>query len=71
MKILVELPDDKAKSFLEMLKKLTYFKTEKLNREDEEFYEGLKEVEEINLAKQGKIKLKSAKELLYELCGRN
>lgn len=68
MKLLVEVPDDKAKSFLEMLKKLTYVKTEKLNRKDEKFYEGLKEaVEEVNLAKQGKIKLKSAKELLDEL----
>lgn len=68
MKLLVEVPDEKAKSFLEMLKKLSYVKTEKLNRKDEEFYEGLKEaVEEVNLAKQGKIKLKSAKELLDEL----
>jgi CRISPR/Cas system-associated protein Cas10 (large subunit of type III CRISPR-Cas system) len=68
MKLLVEVPDEKAKSFLEMLKKLTYVKTEKLNRKDEEFYEGLKEaVVEVNLAKQGKIKLKSAKELLDEL----
>lgn len=68
MKLLVEVPDEKAKSFLEMLKKLTYVKTEKLNRKDEEFYEGLKEaVEEVNLTKQGRIKLKSAKELLDEL----
>lgn len=68
MKILVEVPDEKAKSFLDMLKKLTYVRTERLNRKDEEFYEGLKEaVEEVNLAKQGKIKLKSAKELLDEL----
>lgn len=68
MKLLVEVPDEKAKSFLEMLKKLSYVKTEKLNRKDEEFYEGLKEaVEEVNLAKQGKIKLKSAIELLDEL----
>lgn len=68
MKLLVEVPDEKAKSFLEMLKKLAYVKTEKLNRKDEEFYEGLKEaVEEVNLAKQGRIKLKSAKELLDEL----
>ncbi|MFN3997455.1 hypothetical protein [Algoriphagus sp.] len=68
MKLLVEVPDEKAKSFLEMLNKLSYVKTEKLNPKDEEFYEGLKEaVEEVNLAKQGKIKLKSAKELLNEL----
>ncbi len=68
MKLLVEVPDEKAKSFLEMLKKLTYVKTEKLNREDEEFYEGLKEaVEEVNLIKEGKKKGKPLFEFLNEL----
>jgi hypothetical protein len=68
MKLLVEVPDEKAKSFLEMLKKLTYVKTEKLNRKDEEFYEGLKEaVEEVNLIKEGKKKGKPLFEFLNEL----
>jgi hypothetical protein len=68
MKLLVEVPDEKAKSFLEMLKKLTYVKTEKLNRKDEEFYEELKEaVEEVNLIKEGKKKGKPLFEFLNEL----
>ncbi|SEF83815.1 hypothetical protein [Algoriphagus boritolerans] len=68
MKLLVEIPDEKAKSFLEMLKKLTYVKTEKLNRKDEEFYEGLKEaVKEVNLIKEGKKKGKPLFEFLNEL----
>jgi hypothetical protein len=68
MKLLVEVPNEKAKSFLEMLKKLTYVKTEKLNRKDEKFYEGLKEaVEEVNLIKEGKKKGKPLVEFLNEL----
>ena len=68
MKILVEVPDQKAKSFLEMLKKLTYVKTEKLNRKDEKFNEGLKEaVDEVNFIKEGKKKGKPLIEFLNEL----
>ncbi|HSF55519.1 MAG TPA: hypothetical protein VLA71_17315 [Algoriphagus sp.] len=68
MKLLVEVPEEKASFFLELLQQLDYVKAKKLRRKDEEFYEGLREaVDEVSLAKQGKLKLKSARELLDEL----
>ncbi len=69
MKVLLEIEDDKAPALLEVLKGLKYVKTKKIKKSKKEaVLEGLKEaIEEVKLAKEGKIKLKSAKELLDEL----
>lgn len=68
MKLLIEVPEEKASFFLELLQQLDYVKAKKLGRKDEDFYEGLREaVDEVSLAKEGKLKLKSARELLDEL----
>jgi len=67
MKVILDVKDDKASFFMELLKNFSFVKTKPLTKKDE-FLEGLKEsVEQVKLAKQGKIKLKSAEELLNEL----
>lgn len=68
MKILLEVKDSKAGFLLELLNSLPFVKTKPLPDSKEQILTDLKEaVKEVNLAKQGKIKLKSAKELLNEL----
>lgn len=69
MKVLLEIEDKKAPALMEILKDLKYVKARRIKETKKEaFLKGLKEaVEEVKLAKQGKIKLKSAKALLNEL----
>lgn len=68
MDFLVKVEDKKATFFLELMKNLRPVKVEPLNPEKAALIKGLKRaVEEVNLAKQGKIKLRSARELLREL----
>ncbi|OIQ95984.1 hypothetical protein GALL_219810 [mine drainage metagenome] len=69
MKILLEIEDKKAPALMQVLNDLKYVKTKRIKEtKKEEFLKGLKEaVQEVKLAKQGKIKLKSAKEFLNEL----
>jgi len=68
MKLLLDIKDSKALSLLEVLKGLSYVKTELLTPTKARFLKGLKDaVEQVNLHKQGKIKLKSARQLLDEL----
>lgn len=69
MKVLLEIEDKKAPALLRVLKDLKYVKAKKVKHSRKnEILEGLKEaVEEVKLAKQGKIKLKTAQELLNEL----
>jgi hypothetical protein len=68
MKILVDIKDSKADFILELLKNFPYVKTKKLLPTKAEFLEELRDsVKEVSLAKQGKIKLKSAKDFLNEL----
>ena len=68
MKVLLDIKDDKASFFLEVLKNFSFVKAETLTPSKAEFLKDLKEaVTEVTLAKQGKIKLKSADQLLDEL----
>jgi hypothetical protein len=68
MKLIVEVEDQKADFFLELLKQLKFVKVKPLTPYKTEILEGIKEaVEQVNLAKEGKIKLKSARDLLDEL----
>jgi hypothetical protein len=65
MKLIVEVEDQKADFFLELLKQLKFVKVKPLTPYKTEILEGIKEaVEQVNLAKEGKIKLKSARDLL-------
>jgi len=69
MKVLLEIQDDKAPALLEVLDGLPYVKTERISDEKKDaFIADLKEsVKQVNLAKKGKIKLKTLDELINEL----
>jgi len=69
MKVLLEIEDKKAPALMEVLKGLKYVKTKRIKETKKEaFLKDLKEaVEEVKLAKQGKIKLKTFDEFLNEL----
>jgi hypothetical protein len=68
MKVILDLPDNRAMSLLEVLKNISFVKVETISTEKATFFNELKSsIEEVVLAKQGKIKLKSADELLNEL----
>ncbi len=68
MKVLLDIKDKKAAFFMELLKSFSYVKTQPLTPQKAQFLKELKgSVDEIILAKQGKLKLQSAKEFLHEL----
>lgn len=68
MKILLDIKDDKAGFIIELLNNFKFVKAKPLTPYKAEVLEGLKEaVDQVNLSKQGKIKLKSARQLLDEL----
>jgi hypothetical protein len=68
MKVLVEIPDNKADFFMEVLKSFSFVKSRTLSPEKAQVLLELKEaVENLNLVKQGKLKARPAKELLHEL----
>jgi len=69
MKLLLEVEDKKAPALLEVLRGLNFVKTKRIKKDKKErVLKGLKEaIEEVKLAKEGKIKLKTAQELLDEL----
>ena len=68
MKVLLDIQDDKAPALLEVLKGLSYVRTEKVNDKKAKFLEGLKEaIADVKLIKAGKLKGRPAKELLDEL----
>ncbi|MDH5400269.1 MAG: hypothetical protein OEX02_19100 [Cyclobacteriaceae bacterium] len=68
MKILLDIKDDKAAFIIELLSNFKFVKTKPLTPYKAGVLEGLKEaVEQVNLSKQGKVKLKSARQLLDEL----
>jgi len=68
MKVLLDIRDNKAAFIMELLKNLSFVKTNVLTPSKAQFLKELKEsVEEVKLAEEGRIKLKSADELLIEL----
>lgn len=68
MKVLLDIKDNKATHLLEVLKGLSYVKTIMLSDEKALLIEEIKEaVDNLALARKGKLKLKSARELYNEL----
>ena len=68
MNFLVTVEDSKAPFFLELMKNLRVVKTKRLTPENAAILEGLKNaIEEVKRAREGKIKLKSARAFLREL----
>lgn len=71
MKVMLEIEDKKAPALMEVLNGLKYVKATPVKaklKSKEKFLKELQEsVEEVKLHKAGKVKMKSAKELLDEL----
>lgn len=68
MKILLDIPDNKAASLMEVLKSISYVKTTQLTEERALLLEEIREaVEEMKLIKAGKKKARHAEEFLNEL----
>lgn len=68
MKVILDVKDSKADFVLELLHSLSFVKTETISTTKALFLKELKSsVNEVILAKKGKIKLKTADQLLNEL----
>ena len=68
MKVLPDIPDHKVASWIEAFGGISYLKAQTLTPYRAQVLEDLKEgVEQVKLAKQGKVKLKPARKLLNEL----
>ena len=69
MKVLIDIKDNQAPFAMEVLRSLSFVKkVNPISSEKEELWMGLKaSANEVKLHKQGKLKLKTAQELLNEL----
>ena len=68
MKVILDIPDNRAASLIDVLKSISFLKIETIAPAKAKFFNELRSsIEEVVLAKQGKIQLKSADELLNEL----
>jgi len=68
MKIILEIPDNKASSLLEVLKSISYLKVKPLSDQKALLMEEIREsVEEIKLIKSGTKKARNAEDFLNEL----
>ena len=68
MKVLLDIKENKADFVMELLQNLKFVKAEPITRGKEQFLREFKaSVDEVKLAKKGKIKLKTADQLLDEL----
>jgi hypothetical protein len=72
-RIVIDIPDNKIDFFLELVKNLGFISEvkaegKKLTRKQQEFIDDLKQsIKEVELHRQGKIKLQTASEFLNEL----
>ena len=68
MKVLLDIKDDKAIHLMEVLKSLPFVKAKTISDEKALLIEEIKEaVDNLNLVRQGKMKARSAKDLLNDL----
>jgi hypothetical protein len=68
MKVLLDIKNNKSVHLLEVLRGLSYVKTMTISNEKAILIEEIKEaVDNLTLVRQGKLKAKSAKDLLNEL----
>jgi hypothetical protein len=68
MKILLDIPDNKATSFMEVIKSISYVKAKPLTESKAKLMSEIKEaVEEMKLIRAGKKKARNAEDFLNEL----
>jgi len=71
MKLLIDIADNKVAGFMEIMKSYSYVKAEPISAPDAELLEEIKEIKKafknVEKIKAGKLKGRSAEELLNEL----
>jgi hypothetical protein len=68
MKVLLDIPDDKASSLMDVLRSISYLKTKPLTDTKAQLIEEIREaVEEMKLIRAGKKKARNAEDFLNEL----
>ncbi|MBK7856598.1 MAG: hypothetical protein IPJ79_18410 [Bacteroidetes bacterium] len=68
MKLLLDIPDNKAKSFIEVLRSISFVKAKPLTDSKGLLMEEIREaVEEMKLIRKGKKKARNAEDFLNEL----
>ena len=68
MKLILDIKDSKAEFFIEMLKKFSFVKAERITPEKAELIRDIKEsAKYFNLVKKGKAKARPVEDLLNEL----
>lgn len=68
MKVLLDIPDNKADSLMDVLRSISYLKAKTITEAKALLFEELKEaVEEMKLIKAGKKKARNAEDFLNEL----
>ena len=67
-RVILDIPDSKINFFMELVNNLGFKKVKRLSREQKEFIDDLKDsLNEVELHRQGKIKLQPARDFLNEL----
>ncbi|MBC7916135.1 MAG: hypothetical protein H7Y07_18680 [Pyrinomonadaceae bacterium] len=71
MKLLLDIKDNKAAAFIELIKSYSFVKAETISATDAELFNEIKEIKtafkNAELINSGKLKVRSAEELLNEL----
>jgi len=68
MKVLLDIPDNKASSLMDVLKSISYVKTKQLTDSKAQLMQEIREaVEEMKLIRAGKKKARNAEDFLNEL----
>ena len=68
MKVLIDIPDNKAPFFWELLENFSFIKAKTITPAKAELIEDIKQaVDNLNLVKQGKLQARPAKDLLNEI----
>lgn len=71
MKLLLDVKDNKAAAFIELIKGYSYVKAQPISAPDVELFNEIKEIKSafknVELIKSGKLKTRSAEDLLNEL----
>lgn len=67
-KVLIDIPDNKLKFFMELVNNLGFKKVRKLSSEQQEFVDDLQHsLKEVKLMQEGKLEKQSAEDFLNEL----
>jgi hypothetical protein len=67
-RVVLDIPDNKISFFMELVNNLGFKKVKRLSKEQKEFIDDLKDsLNEVELHRQGKIKLQPARDFLNEI----